>query len=102
MAHGDDRGVVAWRSMNDKREALIGTGMIESGAYSYPKKSVRMPDPINLHGDEAARRENHISCTELQCEEIDRRLYCLRTHPGSYRNQIIHNYAALRATCDDQ
>jgi len=33
--------------MNEKREALIGTGMIESGAYSYPNKSIHMPDTIN-------------------------------------------------------
>ena len=37
MAYGDDQGVVAWRSMNDKREALIGTRMIKSGARIYPK-----------------------------------------------------------------
>jgi hypothetical protein len=33
--------------MNDKREALIRTGMIESGAYMYPNKSIRMPGPDN-------------------------------------------------------
>lgn len=47
MAHGDDRGVVAHRSMNDKRETLIGTATIESCAYSYPHKSMHMPHPIN-------------------------------------------------------
>lgn len=49
MAHGDDRGVVTRRSMNDQREALIETGMIESGGCIYPNKSIRMPDTINLH-----------------------------------------------------
>jgi hypothetical protein len=41
-------GGVARRSINDKREALIGTGMIESGGYIYPNKSIRMThcDPI--------------------------------------------------------
>lgn len=39
MAHENDWGMVAQRRMNDKREALIETGMIESGAYIYPKIS---------------------------------------------------------------
>lgn len=46
MAHGDDRGMVVRNRLNDKREALIGVGMSESGAYSCPNKSIRMPDPI--------------------------------------------------------
>jgi hypothetical protein len=46
MAHEDDQGVVSCRSMNDKRQALIGTGLIESSAYMYPNKSIRMPDPM--------------------------------------------------------
>lgn len=36
------------RSMNDKREALMGTGMIESGAYIYPHESIRRSDPHAL------------------------------------------------------
>jgi len=38
--------VVAGSRLNAKREDLMGRGMIESGAYSYPSKSIRRPDPI--------------------------------------------------------
>ena len=46
MAYGDDRGVLVRRRMTGKREALVGTGMIESGGYAYPNKSIRISDPI--------------------------------------------------------
>ncbi len=36
IAHGGERSVVERRRRNDKREALIGTGMVESGAYIIP------------------------------------------------------------------
>ena len=45
MAHGDDRGVVVRRRKNGNREVLIETSMIESGAYIYPNRSIRRPNP---------------------------------------------------------
>lgn len=41
MAHGDDRGVVARRRLNDQREVLSGTDKIELGGYLYQNKSIR-------------------------------------------------------------
>lgn len=45
-AHGDDRDVMVRNRLNDKREVLIGTDLIELGGYMYPNKSIRRPDPL--------------------------------------------------------
>ena len=48
-ADRDDRGVVVRRRLNAKREALMGTGTIESGGYMYPNMSIRRPvDPLSI------------------------------------------------------
>ncbi len=49
MAHGDERGGVARRRLNDQREALSGTDMIESGGYTYPNKSICRSAPKSSH-----------------------------------------------------
>lgn len=50
--------------INDKRESLMGTGMIESDGHIYPNKSIRMPDPRISPNSRTENRE--LPITELR------------------------------------
>jgi hypothetical protein len=89
MAHGDDQGVVARSRMNDRGDALMGVGVVESGAYISPNKLMRMTltnplsDEMRLHlrKEPQCLMRCHIQCVEVRRDAlaVSRRANLTRT-----------------------